>query len=255
MKGSLFLPTAEPFLFPGGDTGCLLIHGFTGTPKEMRGIGEYLSNQGHTCLGVRLAGHATRIEDMTRMQWQDWLASVEDGYHFLRGMTSRTFIIGLSMGGILALTFAARYPVDGLIIMATPHHLPDDPRRKILRLIAFFQPRQIKGPPEWFDKEAYKDHVSYPADPTISYIQLASLMEEMQASLPKIQIPTLLMYSRQDPTVRATEGHLEGMQKGLSNAPVEVHWIENSGHILPGDAERQAVWQKTAEFIAKVSGA
>ena len=30
----------EPFYFPGNKTGCLLIHGFTGSPGEMRPLGS-----------------------------------------------------------------------------------------------------------------------------------------------------------------------------------------------------------------------
>jgi carboxylesterase len=77
----MIIPTAEPFFFQGNKIGCLLIHGFTGAPKEMRWLGEYLANQGYTVLGVRLAGHATRPEDMRRMNWEDWAVSVEDGYY------------------------------------------------------------------------------------------------------------------------------------------------------------------------------
>ena len=106
----MIIPTAEPFFFPGNQIGCLLVHGFTGSPKEMRWMGEYLGNLGYTVLGVRLAGHATRPEDMMRMQWQDWLASVEDGYFLLKNCVDQVFIIGLSMGGILSLTFSSQHP-------------------------------------------------------------------------------------------------------------------------------------------------
>ena len=79
------IPGAEPFFFPGGSTGCLLVHGFTGTPKEMRAMGEYLHQRGFSVLGVRLTGHATRPEDLQRARWQDWLLSVEDGWQLLKG--------------------------------------------------------------------------------------------------------------------------------------------------------------------------
>jgi len=42
----MIIPTAEPFYFPGNKIGCLLVHGFTGTPKEMRWMGEYLGSSG-----------------------------------------------------------------------------------------------------------------------------------------------------------------------------------------------------------------
>jgi carboxylesterase len=68
----------------------------------MRWMGEFLNQQGYTCLGIRLTGTCDHPEDMIRSNWTDWTASVEDGYHLLRGVTDRIFLIGLSMGGILS---------------------------------------------------------------------------------------------------------------------------------------------------------
>ena len=74
------IPTAEPFFFPGAGkiarTGCLVTHGFTGTPKEMRWLGKYLNKDGCTVCGIRLAGHATQPEDMIRSRFSDWLLSM-----------------------------------------------------------------------------------------------------------------------------------------------------------------------------------
>ena len=65
-------------------------------------MGEYLNRQGYTCLGIRLAGHATDPEDMVRSNWTDWTASVEDGFYLLSGSVDRIFLAGLSMGGVLS---------------------------------------------------------------------------------------------------------------------------------------------------------
>src|SRR5688500_2485300 len=125
---SQIIPTAEPFFLLGDSSkpACLLVHGFTGTPKEMRGMGEYLHRQGYTCLGIRLAGHATHPEDMIRSRWTDWIASVEDGYNLLCGLTDDIFLIGLSMGGILSLLMSTRLSVKGVIAMSTPARMPSD---------------------------------------------------------------------------------------------------------------------------------
>src|SRR6266545_2885177 len=62
------IPTAEPFLLPGNKTGCLLIHGFTGTPKEMRWMGEYLNREhGFTWLDARPEGADRRIKGVVVM--------------------------------------------------------------------------------------------------------------------------------------------------------------------------------------------
>ena len=93
-------------------------------------MGEYLNQQGLTCLGIRLNGHATDPEDMRRSRWTDWTASVEDGFHLLSGSVDRVFLVGLSMGGALSLLMSTKFAqhVAGVIAMSTPYSLPRDPR-------------------------------------------------------------------------------------------------------------------------------
>ncbi|NIV34797.1 MAG: alpha/beta fold hydrolase, partial [Anaerolineae bacterium] len=86
----------------------MLLHGFTGTPHGMRQLGEYLAGQGYTVHGPRLFGHATQEGDLVRARFHDWMASAEDGYYLLRPNTEHLFVLGLSMGGALALLLAAR---------------------------------------------------------------------------------------------------------------------------------------------------
>ncbi len=94
-----YLRGGEPFLLQGGREGVLLVHGFTGFPRDMRPLGEHLNQQGLTALGVRLAGHGTHVDDLTRTHWRDWYRSVLDGYGLLRGLCSKVWVMGLSMGG------------------------------------------------------------------------------------------------------------------------------------------------------------
>src|SRR5215216_1628136 len=180
------IPTAEPFLLIGEPSkpACLLIHGFTGTPKEMRWMGEFLNQQGYTCLGVRLAGHATIPGDMVRSRSGDWAASVEDGYHLLRGVTDKIFLIGLSMGGILSLLMSTRFDVRGVVAMSTPLRLPVDYPLWAMRLISGFMRYRPKGSAEpgsgWFDKTAWIEHISYPQNPVRSGVELKLLLLELQ---------------------------------------------------------------------------
>lgn len=247
------IPTAEPFFFPGGRTGCLLVHGFTGTPKEMRWLGEHLAAQGHSVLGVRLAGHATQPADMIRARWGDWLACVEDGWHILSGCTDRIIVMGLSMGGALALAFAAHYPAAGVVAMSTPHHLPPDPRLRFVKPLSLFQPYIPKGSPNYFEPEAFQDHVSYPVDPTRAYAEVNELLIEMRAGLPKINAPVLLIYSRRDSVVTPQERHIELIYEALGSQDKQMMWIENSSHVITRDAQRQVVFRAAADFVARLT--
>ncbi|HEX6271341.1 MAG TPA: alpha/beta fold hydrolase [Anaerolineales bacterium] len=253
------IPTAEPFFFFGDSSkpACLLIHGFTGTPKEMRWMGEYLNEQGHTCLGIRLAGHATNPEDMIRSRWTDWVASVEAGYHLLGGLTNRIFLIGLSMGANLSLLLSARLAprVKGVIAMSTPASLPTDYPVwfiELASLVLRYRPK-TKGSPGsgWFDQSAYKDHVSYSKNPVRSAAELKRLILEMRAALPKVIVPVLLMHSKDDAYVLPE--NMEHVYAGLINAPDKTKlYITGSGHVLPRDAARNQVFESALEFIRRV---
>jgi len=255
MNQSPIMPGAEPFFLPGGRTGCLLIHGFTGTPFEMRELGEHLNQQGNSVLGVRLAAHGTRPKDMIRARWQDWLASVYDGWHLLSGCTDQIFVMGLSMGAMLTLLFASQTPVAGIVVMAGPHHLPDDPRLPFIKPISKFKPFLAKGEPDWVDPTAAATHICYDVDPTRAYHELAKLMEAMQAGLAAVRAPILLIYSENDQSVKAEERHMERIYESVGSPHKETLWLHGSGHVVTRDAQRQQVFDTCAGFVTRIVAA
>lgn len=253
------IPTAEPFLFLGdaAKPACLLIHGFTGTPKEMRSLGEYLNGNGHTCLGVRLTGHATTPGDMIRSRHVDWIASVEDGYHQLRGFAENIVLVGLSMGGALSLLMSTRLKVRAVAAFSTPYEMPHDYPAWFLRgssRVKKFSSKS-KGAPGsgWFDKTAYQDHVSYPENPVRSAAELKELLLAMRAALPKVTVPVLLIHSKDDTYV--PPGNLEKVYTGLVNARDKTKlYITGSGHVITRDAARHQVFETVEKFIERIGG-
>jgi carboxylesterase len=246
------IPTGEPFFLPGNSIGCLMVHGLVDSPKEMRWMGEVLNQQGYTVLAVRLAGHATRIKDVERTRWWDWAASVEDGWHLLSGAADQLFLVGFSLGGILSLLFGAHFPVAGLITMSTPYALPEDPRLAFIGMLKWFMPYVQKSASDSQDREAEKGHVTYPAYPTETLIQLRDLLVEMRAALPKVTAPTLLIHSRQDKAI--DPGNMPKIYAALGSEDKVMVWLEKSGHLIPQDTERQRAIQASVDFIQRVRG-
>ena len=257
---SQIIPTAEPFFFLGDSSkpACLLIHGFTGTPKEMRWMGEFLNGHGYTCLGIRLAGHATDPEDMIRSRWTDWVASVEDGYQLLCGVNNNIFLVGLSMGGILALFMSTQLAprVKGVIAMSTPSRLPTDYPIWFIELVSHvmrYRPKSNEPPGSgWFDKSAYKDHVAYAKNPVRSTAELKKLILEMRAVLAQVKVPILLMHSKDERYI--SPNNMEDIYAGLINTSDKAKlYITGSGHNLPRDASREQVFHSALEFIQRIS--
>ena len=249
----ILMERGEPFLIPGGETGCLLIHGFPGAPEEMRWLGNHLGRQGFTALGIRLFGHATHPKDLIRARKQDWMADVEDGYHILRGACERVILVGLSLGGALALTMASRLPVAGVVAMAAPYRLPSlaERLRPILPALSLvWRYRVPTEPSDWQDKKAEALNVHYPVQPVRAIAEVHDLIACMRASLPKIQAPALLIYSKVDGAVPFEQGNIILEQIGSERK--ELVLLEHSGHNLPRDAEREQVFNLVAGFARHV---
>ncbi len=250
----MILSTAEPFFFPGNKIGCLLTHGFTGSPKEMRWMGEYLAEQGFSVLGIRLTGHATDPEDMIRSRYIDWMHSVEDGYHLLKGTVDRVVLVGLSMGGALSLLMASKLEVAGVFVMSVPYELTD-PRVKLAKslskIIKYMPKTKEKPGATWLDKDAWREQVSYPQNPVRSVAELDKLLTEMRAALPKLNMPTLLVHSRNDSYV--PQNSMERIYADLGTPDKEMMWVTESGHVIPREPAKAEVFPKAAEFVRRVT--
>jgi carboxylesterase len=193
---------------------------------------------------------------MIRSRWTDWVASVEDGYHLLCGLTGNIFLIGLSMGGILSLLLSTQLEVRGVIAMSTPSQLPTDYPIWFLKLFSLVKPYNEKrgGAPDsgWFDKTAYQVHVAYEKNPVRSVAELKELMIEMRRALPRVNVPVLLMHSKEDQGISSDE--MEIIYEELVNASDKTKlYLMGSGHVLPRDASREQVFQSALEFIQRVN--
>lgn len=252
MKNQMIVSEAEPFLFSGGKTGVLLVHGFTGTPREMRLLGNFLAEQRYTVLGIRLNGHATNISDIVRTHWQDWLISVEEGLHLLRSCTEQQVIVGLSMGGALSLIASAKYPVKGAVGISTPGSFSGDWRLKFLPILKYMVKGLPKGAPDWHEEQQGRKHYSYPYYPMISVAEFIAVLAEMQAQIPEITVPVILMQSTGDNTIPANS--MEFIYSLLTTEDKQKIWFHNSNHMITMEPDRFEAFRLIHEFITRVTG-
>ena len=108
----------KDFLLEGGHPAALLIHGYPGTPMEMRPLADALHARGWTCRGLLLPGFGRQIETLPQRRWTEWLDAILDSLAILQKDHAPLLLVGHSLGGALAITAAARFPVDGLVLLA-----------------------------------------------------------------------------------------------------------------------------------------
>jgi carboxylesterase len=238
----------NPFFLAGGPVGCLLIHGGTGSPPEMRPMGQYLAAQGLTVLGVRLAGHGTVPEDLAGITWRDLVRSAEDGLDELQHHCTHVFVAGLSMGGSLTLYLAAHRSIAGAIAMSTPAYI-NDWRLKLLPVVKLFVKwHAMNDELDLTDPSARQMMSFYRRIPVTFAQEVQSLMREVRASLPAVQVPVLVMQGRFDRSIPADSA--EVILESLGARDKEIVWWSNSGHAITVDTECEAVWARAYAFIA-----
>jgi carboxylesterase len=246
---------------PAGRRAALCLHGFTGTPFEVRPIAEALAAQGYTVMAPVLAGHGTSVADLQRTRFTDWLASADEALTALRAEVGNApvAIAGFSLGGLLALRLCRLYPdrVAALAVMAAPLRLrPLEVAavKALQRVPRLFRRGVLGALPkargfDLVDQEMALRNPSLPAlplDGVHSLIQLGALVRQ---DLPSIRAPILVMHGSLDRTV-PLEDSLE-LAGTIGSSEVERLWLPRSGHLVAIDVERRTVVDAVARFFTK----
>ncbi len=189
-------PLNRPFWLPvsGARTAALLIHGFTGSPWEMREPTRILNERGISCLEVRLPGHGTTPADLARCRYENWLATVIAGHKFLAREHTRVVAIGLSTGALLGLAAHAQTPFTRLILLSPYLSFRNRlaPFAGLVRFVIPYQSRPVA---------AEQAGIYYAKRPVAGIYQLNRLRRHVEPTLHQILAPTLVICADGDRTI------------------------------------------------------
>jgi carboxylesterase len=251
--GPLSIDTSEFFL-PGSGLSALLIHGLTGTPYEMRLLGERLGAAGVRVQGIRLAGHGGGPEQLGQVTHANWYESVVEGFERLRAFDEPNIVIGLSMGAVLAARLAIdqREAVSAVVMLSPAFYLPFwtrvalravKPAINVANRIYIHQQEDS----DIHDAAARRVHPATRLIPLQAALNLLELSDQVRANLPELVQPTLVVHSRLDHTCPFAKNtdflmkHLGGDKRLIA--------LDESFHVITVDSERERVAQETLDFV------
>jgi len=261
-------PEHQPFLWEGGQPAALLVHGFPGTPAELRPLAAVLQQAGWTVQGLLLPGFGPQIATLGERRWEEWLAAITQALADLRRDHAPLLLIGYSMGAALAIGAAASQTVDGLVLLApfvwresllqkmaatffgpllTPYFRPfrqanfADPALR--RGLASLLPQLDLNDPE---VQAALRQTAIPLS-LLQQVRLAGLHAARQAVA--VRCPVLVLQGQDDPVAQP-----KNTQVLLNRFPTRPHYREvAAGHDIVNPAT--AGWAEVAQSVRQFAAA
>jgi carboxylesterase len=248
----------DEFFLPGAGVSALLIHGLTGTPYEMRHLGERLAARGVRVRGVRLAGHAGTPEELGAAGYDNWYESVVNGLEELRQYGEPNVAVGLSAGAVLAARLAADQSeaVAGIAMLAPGFFLSPAVTiavRGLRAVLGSFADRIYllnPGGSDIHDAAARSIHPSCRLMPLTAPMKLLDLSAVVKPMLARVTQPALVMHARHDHTcpMRTNVDYVMNHLGGSEKRAVE---LEESYHVITVDSEKERVAAEVIEFVER----
>lgn len=251
-----------------GRVGCLMLHGFMGSPVSSRAMAAYLAQNGVTVHCPLLPGHGNLPEMIVNVSRRDWLAEVEEALLRLRELADQIFVMGHSMGAVLGAYLIDKNPdIRGMIMLAPLYDVPDR-RIKLSGIVKYFMPFFYPLKRKDVDRKIFLGRVT-DFDPTIDVndpslqawlvertrIPTAGVWEMVKMARlgrtlwGKIQIPALILQGEKDPAV--SPGNAQKVFDLLASEDKRLEMLPDTGHELmrPFEPVHEKVWQLIYRFI------
>ena len=223
-------------------TGVLLIHGFTATTAEVRPMAHKLHQAGFTTAGPLLPGHGTHPEDLNRTKWSMWVEKTKKSYEALSRHCHQVYVVGESMGCVLALELSRQHPeIAGLFLFA--------PAIKVNGLwwSHIFWPfiKYLKKAPKK-DDLPWKGYTVYPVR---AAGELHKLQKHVQRHLPSITSPVVVFTGEYDQ--RIAPDSVDIIMKNIGASLKHHLHMTESGHCIILDDELDQAVEHLLKFIEK----
>ena len=243
------LPGAEPYSATGDARGALVLHGFTGNPQSMRGLALALADAGLTVEMPLLPGHGTEVADLIPTRWEDWSGAADAAYLDLAARCDSVVVVGLSMGGMLAVWLAEHHPEVAALALVNPMvTAPDADAVGFVQAMIDNGDELAPGVGSDIAMEGALES-AYPELPLRAALSLFAGAAEVESGLGSVTCPVLVFTSTQDHVV---DPRSSALLVERAKGPVEQVVLDRSYHVATLDYDKDEIEARTVEFVTGV---
>jgi carboxylesterase len=229
--------------------GVLILHGFTSSRSTVAPVVPQTEALGLPWRLPQLRGHWTQPQDLIGVTYEDMFADAQAALADLRTQAERVVVVGLSVGGLISLDLALRAPesLDSLVVLA--------PALRYVNPFARFAPL-LSRVMKWasgdenagFNDPTLKSRANnYNTFPTATFASIVQASRRVEAALPRVQTPLLILGARHDRVIPAMASQITYDRVGTQDK--RLIWFERSGHEMLLDCEGDAVADRIGQFL------
>lgn len=242
------IASPKPMTLEGGNKAVLLLHGFSGSTKDVKKLGEYLRERDFTVHAPIYKGHGVEPEALLQTSAEDWWEDVVEGYNFLKNKGFEEIaVVGISLGAVFSLKVAETFPVKACVSMCAPIKR-DNAKGLFTRLYNYA--RLYKSLEKKSQDQIISELHELRITPKDSLDRVTQFTEKTRNELKAIQVPTLIMQGELDDILYKESAPY--IFDNVNTPEKDIIWYENSGHIITLEKEREKVCEDVYEFLNKV---
>jgi carboxylesterase len=231
----------------------LLIHGAGDTPQTLRYLAGYLHARGFHVVVPLLPGHGRSVRDFMHVRADDLTQAARDAYLELRSRHAWTGIIGLSMGGALAVQLAAEFQDLPALGLAAPYL--EMPRRieRAARMSWLWGPLvpivESSDGLSVIDPVERERSLAYGVFTAAALHALYETARRASAVSARVKAPTLVVQSREDNRISVAAAQRGFAKLGAQEKRLE--WISGASHVITVDFGRDHVFELLASWLER----
>lgn len=234
-------------LLKGDSRAIILFHAYTGTPKDVKMLGEYLHTQGYTVFMPLFLGHGSDdMRNILNTNFDEWIKQAEDAVDFLKYQGYQQIaVFGLSMGGMVAFHLLLHHQdVIGGGSFNSPIPLSDYQQVENM----FLWLAQQKYQEKFGDFEQYHQEITDKLKRQLTAIQEKT--EQLIENFHKIDKNIYIAQSGADELIDCTIG--QSMANQLMFAAVDFHYFEHAKHVITIGAYRKVFQETVLNFVNRL---
>ncbi|CAM3940062.1 alpha/beta fold hydrolase [Alkalicoccus chagannorensis] len=224
--------------------GCLIVHGFTGTPEEVKDIQSHFQKEAWLVYTPELPGHNGTRQALKESNHREWIYKAQVALEELLKRCSRVYVIGFSMGGVIAGYLAARYPVDRLVLISSSVFYLNP--KQIAEDVTGWALEGFRG--ELADNDVYRFYrEKVRRTPVEATVEFARLVKRLRHAFEEIDVPTLIVQGEKDGLVPARSAQY--IFDKIRSEEKQLYYLEQAKHYIWFGEQKEDFLEKLEAFL------